>query len=157
MKKILELVKNEIICVYKDKRNTETFFLGYILGFDDSFLLLESIDTYGFVDDICIIKIEDIYLIEVNNKYIEDIIKQGPKKINVNLDNSNNVFQNYLKYIINEKKMVDIETNGSEKVNLHGIVLDVIDDCIELEAYENEIKDGKAYCRIENISMIGFK
>ena len=97
-----------------------------------------------------------IFLIEVNNKYIADIIKNNPKKINLKFDTSNNVFRNFLKYIINEKKIVDIETNGSESVDLHGIVVDIIDDCIELYAYNNESQDGKSYCRIDSITMIGF-
>jgi hypothetical protein len=55
-----------------------------------------------------------------------------------------------------KKKIVDIEINGSESVDLQGIVVDIIDDCIELEAYNNENKDGKAYCRLDSITMIGF-
>lgn len=156
MEKIIELVKNEIVCLYKDKNNTEKFFLGYIIAFNEAFLLFENIDEEGFVDGISVVRIEDIYLIETNNKYISNIMKKNPKKIDYRFEKSNDILCDFLRYIIDEKKIVDIETNGSESVDLHGIVVDIIDDWIELEVYENNDMDGKSYCRLDTITMIGF-
>lgn len=156
MKRIIESVKDNVVCLYKDRAHTEKFFVGYIIGYDDTYLLFECLDEDGTIDGVSVIRVEDIYLIETNNSYIDEIEKKGPKKIIIDVDNNNNIFQQYLEYVIKERKIVDIETNSSEKVDLHGVIIDIIDGWVKLEAYDEDAKDGVSFCRLENISMIDY-
>ncbi|MCR5736517.1 MAG: hypothetical protein K6G64_02580 [Eubacterium sp.] len=157
MNRILDLVKNEIVCVFRDKKNTANFYVGFVLGYDDDNLLLECLNQEGEKEGIAIIKNKDIYLIETKNEYIDEIKDKCDRPSMMDMYDHEDVLQELFNYLIVENEMVCIETNHSDQIDLRGVVKEIIDGWIRVNIYRedgNEERDGVSYCRIEDISMI---
>ncbi len=154
MNRILDLVKNDLVCIYVDKENPEKFWLGFIIGYDNQFLLLERVDGGGRSDGISVIKTSEIYAVETRNAYTNKFRGVAERIFEMELFNHEGVMQEFMNCLIVENEMVCIETNNSDCADVTGIVKEVIDGWICVEAYDGEIRDGIAYCRLENITSI---
>lgn len=99
-------------------------------------------------------------MIETDNSYISNI----KHKID-NLDKvkdmefkecSGDLLIDLVCHIIEKKKVAEIELINGSVVDILGRIKVVTDKYIEVETLDEDgNSDGKAYCRIEDISMIG--
>ena len=151
--------KEKIVCIYTNKKDTEKFYIGTIKKILSNKLLFESMNLDGEIDGFMVVYIEDIYLIEVDNLYIDDMIhKRGNQIKSENYyipEISGDLLIDFIHNIISMKTVVEIELNNSSSVDIRGQIRTIIDKYIEVDSLnDNDECDGRAYCRVNDISMI---
>ncbi|MEG1193480.1 MAG: hypothetical protein RSG50_09685, partial [Clostridia bacterium] len=70
----------EVLCIYCDNANTNTFSAGIIQDSDEAFVLINHLTPDGDYDGYMLRRIDDIYLIESNNKYALSLCKMYAQK-----------------------------------------------------------------------------
>ena len=91
---------DEMISIYYDFDNPDTFTLGYLLGIDENNVLVNRVDRYGEENGFCVINSDNIYNFEQDKMYIEKIetlfnLKQQKRKYISNP--TGNPMENFLK------------------------------------------------------------
>lgn len=68
--------KNKDLCeIYSDTSNSDKFVVGYIVAYDEQFLIINQIDQYGYYDGMFCTLIRDIIRIQVKTIYLARILK----------------------------------------------------------------------------------
>lgn len=154
---MIEFNKNEIMTIYTDIESN-TFGAGYILGVDDSCLLLRSIDCVGEDDGLILYRLQEIVKMERDTLYCQKL--QRLIKI------KNSVFKDYdfpqrdyIKWLLNESlnnnKMLFIQLLQSQQCDVIGIVTKVYTGkCFISQINDSGQSDGECVFRIEDISSI---
>lgn len=155
LKKICE--SNELISIYANPSDSEGYVLGYILKIDEENLLLKNISSFGKYNGISCIRLENIFKIEYNTKYVNAIKKMiskddENKKIDENFEF---ILIDLLKYIKKNKMVCSIELLNSDLIDATGFV-----NCIEKEyiiinsVTESGDLDGNIIITIDKIERV---
>lgn len=161
MKNFVEKIckEKQLVCLYKEVKNTEKFFLGIVQKVVYDKLLFESVDLEGNSDGFMVINIDDIFLIEIDNIYIKNIkdkLRETIQDVLVDFKyNGSDLLEGFIHYVFEKEKMVEVELLNSSAVDIRGKVINIENKNIEVEAIDdNGDYDGKSYCRIKDITMI---
>ena len=155
---LLASEKNQPISIYTDKDNTEKFAFGFVQGISDDCLLIASITKYGLYDGYVIKKLEDIYRLEVDDKYGKKLRKlyllhkQKHSKIDLA---SKNIVCDLLQHAYKNRLIVTLELHDSNYDDLQGFVMEIPSDLIvikQLDSYGNN--DGTSMISLEDITHI---
>ena len=111
MKNLLTKTKDDNILaeLYSDKENPDNFHISYILSMDDFMVLECNVGLHGEFDGYCAERIDDIYKVETDTKYIEKI--KSLMERSFECEDIQPVTDNPLKFIINmavEKEYVAV-------------------------------------------------
>ena len=159
---ILEKAKVEerIICIYTDDSEPTKFSVGFIRSvFHDTFIM-KHIESTGKADGFIAGKIEDIYLIETETKYLKKVQKlwemQAEKADNAYMEEiEKNAFKSLLTYAMKHKKIVSIELLHSGFTDILGNVVEIKGQRLFLNTI-NEIgeSNGEAVALLEDITHL---
>jgi len=145
MKSILlnEMAKKKMVSLYTDTSETDKFAVGFILGVNDDFLLLNSIETNGMNDGLYLMQLEDVFRVSFDGEYEEKIKKlyemQGQKPMpNMQDDDLFSVFFTYAK---NNSMIVSLKVCDSEVYDISGLVEEISGETIRLKCFSNYGKD----------------
>jgi hypothetical protein len=155
--KINEFYKNKMVTIYTDTESG-SFGAGYVLGVDDSCLLLKSVDCVGEDDGLILYRTQEIVKMEQDTLYC--------KKLQKLIEIKNSVFQNYdlpqrnyINWLLNESlknnKILFIELLQSKQCDIIGFVTKVHGTtCVLLQVNEDGQINGECSFEIEDISSI---
>ena len=62
--------KGDLLAIYTDPDDTARFTCGYLIGTDQTYILIASVDTDGAFEDMQMIAKDSIYLIEKDDAYL---------------------------------------------------------------------------------------
>lgn len=65
---------HKLVEIYENEDEIDSFILGYIIQYDDYFILIQCIDKYGAFDGYLAIQIDKIYRIAQDSMYINDML-----------------------------------------------------------------------------------
>ena len=152
-----EFNKNEIMTIYTDTESN-TFGAGYILGVDDSYLLLKSIDCVGEDDGLILYRMQEIVKMERDTLYTKKLQKLVKIKNSV-LKNYDFPQTDYIKWLLNESlnnnRVLFIQLMQSQQCDIIGRVTKVNGEkCVISQINDNGQIDGECVFRIEDISSI---
>lgn len=155
--KINEFDKNEIMTIYTDIVS-DTFGAGYILGVDDSCLLLKSIDCVGEPDGLILYRTQEIVKMERATLYSKKLQKLIRIKNSVFLD-YNIPQRDYIDWLLNESlnnnRILFLQLLQSQQCDLIGFVTKVhAGKCVISQIDNNGQIDGECVFKIEDISSI---
>lgn len=164
LKQIDKVIKSRQLCeINSDFDDTSTFGVGHILARDDQFYIGCYIGKYGDYDGLACELVENLYSIQTDTKYLNDMQKlMRYKKVSLNdsLDYSDNLLLNFLKQIQSEKHICSIELCESDCDDVTGFIdeIDEEDGTVTLtiiDTHGNE--NGKSVVDIETISAVYYK
>lgn len=98
----LDFKKNkEMICVYSDETDTESFATGYVVGVSDDDIILYHLTPNGNYDGYLLLPINKVFLIEHDTKYSNKIkyISEKQSKQNIQyFDEETIIIDKYTEY-----------------------------------------------------------
>ena len=153
--KILK-AKNTLCEIYDDINDNESYYLGYILAYDENTVLIESVSTNGTHDGYYCLLIEDIFEIRKDTNYIKNCLKlmghNAFKRKKLSLDDKD-VLNAFLQHIKTGKLLCSIELLNS--ADLSGYIETVNSEIAEINLVdENGQPDGNSIIRISDITYV---
>ena len=129
----LERFRNsgKVVSLYSDPDNTNKFSCGYILDFDDTYLLMAHIGPVGEYDGYGTIVLDDIYLVGSDRKYENkiEILHSFETKKHIPVKRMvENVILNLLLFAQNESLIVVLDLFSSGLDDVQGFVSSIEDD-----------------------------
>lgn len=155
MKKRLEeyIGAETAVNIYTDPEDCDRFTIGYILGIDDDFILMNEIDAGGLNDGFSLISLNDIFRFETDKLYYQRLMKlyhyKGQKKSKIEIAES--MYDTIIKYAAENHKLIEINLDRNcrgfvVEYNCELVVIDLID------FWGDHI--GRTAVDAENISII---
>lgn len=148
---------NEPISLYTDIEDSEKFSFGFVLGVSDDYVLLGSINPYGFFDGYTLKSCQDIYRIEKNDNYgtrvyrLYQLHNQNHARFKLTTD----FIRDMLDYSLTEHFVVSLEINESGYDDIQGFVDKIVDDIVYINQVDDDgNSDGDTVISIEDISGI---
>lgn len=150
------LVKNEVACLYRNKKHTENFFVGIVNMVDEDNIVFTSLSSEGEIEGLMLINSKDVYLVEKNNKYIEKIKKDSKNKELIVFKEDNKGVKNvFYDFLSNNTNIVEVEVNNSAHVDVRGRIINYDEQWLEIQVVnEKQEDDGIAFCRMEDITVV---
>lgn len=154
----LNIEIDQIIEVYTDL-DDDTFWLGKVSAYDDEYLLIREISTFGEQDGIVLVRTNDIFKIEYDTIYSKKISKLA-KLLNekeVKYQFSGDFPVCILEASRKEKKIIDIQLCGRSGYDVSGIVDNVKDGiCIIKQITSDAEEDGFCRFKVSDIDCIRY-
>lgn len=171
---ILEKSKNEkiLLAIYTNIEETNRFIVGYVKDYDKTMVYLKSIDTQGNFDGFIYCKMEDIYEIEYDDRYLrrfellinnKDIFEKD-SEINIKHNTEEDFTITLLQAAVDSGLIVTFDINYDYSItgyiekfdNSSCIIREITDDgdedgfnVIRLNDIERVYIDGRVQRRIE--------
>jgi hypothetical protein len=152
-----------LVAIYTDKDDTNTFSVGYIIDQIDEGLFLHSIDTNGFDDGLMFMCLSDIYLLESGTTYLENlkiVNNENPKFNDYNSfilkrNHDNSIISDFLDKCLSDKKLVTVSLYFGK--GLTGFINRISDDQVVLDSITLEGENDGVVCfKMEEINRIYF-
>ena len=158
IEKIKELKEKQEVCnIYHDENDTLRFSVGFILGYDEKFFVIESIDPNGKSDGFKCGLMDSIIKIESSTNYTNNIGKlfkfyeQNRNNLIVNED----MVLDLLNFAKQNNKICSIILCESNNDDIVGFVESVENDLLNIrQINENGENDGSAFLDLGRISGI---
>ena len=157
---IFEKLKNnkELVCLYCNKYNLENFMCGYILGYDNNFVLFNGVTPDGEDDGIILRKQDDIVMLEYCNLYTEELKKvvlSSGYKLQKELNK--NIMMDILSYAKERNLIVSIQLKNSAVIAIQGFVYSFSDVILIVHSVDtNGYDDGFSVCKLNDITLLSF-
>ena len=149
---------NEVLCIYCNTTDTNTFSAGVIQDFDEEFVLINHLTEDGDYDGYMLRRIEDIYLIEANNKYslsLRELHMQKEEKHKMIGNGLKSIKECLLKFSQKNRLIVSVELCLSGFYDIQGFVTCIDSQFVTVQVIDNNGKeDGVAYIESESITKI---
>lgn len=117
--------KNKELCeIYSDISNNDKFMVGYIIAYDEQFLIITQIDQYGKYDGFACILMRDVIRIQVKTSYLARILKLIQYQ-NTNLKTmsfENCILDNIIEFVKKNSRVCLIELCNSAVVDIIGYI-----------------------------------
>ena len=153
--KLINVINNnELVAIYSDECNTESFMVGYIRKLTDDKLMVINVGIHGEYDGFSGIYVDDILRIETNSKYLKKIALLQSYDANdfIIVDEYEHVFENLIKMAINKEHIIAISfLNGEE---IRGFITECDDGLNVLEIDDYGEKDGENMIKFDTIKKI---
>lgn len=114
----------ELCEIYSDVSDNDKFYVGYILAYDEQFLMIAQIDKYGHYDGISCILARDIMRIQVKTVYLKTILKLM-QYYNTDVKTASFEdfsFGNLMEFVKINRKICEIELADSARADVVGYV-----------------------------------
>lgn len=150
---------NRLVEIYTNV-GEDNFSLGFVLAFNENYLLLQSVSPYGEESGIYLYCINEIVKVETNTLYCKKIKKlisikntKFPKYKNINEDFMLWLLQNSKTY----SKIIQVQLLQSNCCDVMGIVKELTNDtCLIAKIDHYGFKDGISEIKIADISSIKY-
>lgn len=142
MYKILKNLEGnrELTSIYTDVNNCDRFAVGYIMDVTETQALILNIGLHGEFDGYTVIKVDDIYRIETQSKYLKKI--NGLSDVNIDT-----VFE----IKTTDDLLIDVLNKAIERKSI--VVVGVGDIDNSIMGYVEKVEDNKVY--IEQVNEYG--
>jgi hypothetical protein len=153
--------QKKLISIYTDKDNTDKFSAGYVNDQIEEGVFLQSIDPNGFDDGIIFLNIDNIYIIDYDNKYLANLEQLHKNRDKLQAKNTFTFKRSEGKCLIedvfnkckDEKILITVKLIYD--VGVTGFVKDLNEDdvCVNVITDDGE-QDGLTYFKIEDVDRI---
>lgn len=154
----LNFKKNkELICVYSDETDTESFAAGYVVGVSDDDIILYHLTPIGNYDGYLLLSINNIFLTEYNTKYSKKLnyISENLSNQNLHYFDDENLKSCLLKYAYDNTLIVEVQLINSGLNDVVGKVNSFNKETVIIDKYtEYGEKDGQAVFNILDITRL---
>ncbi len=156
-KKMVELLETKQIVSIHSSEDSEYFLVGYLIGLDEEYTLLQHINADGRYDGYVMISTADIYRCEYDDEYTNRIEKlyriRGKKHEDVELEYGNTLIA-FMNWTIKKNYVVSIQ-NEEENINIQGLIKEINAENIVIQVInDNGEYDGITYMDISYITRI---
>lgn len=154
-----DLTNSNTACgVYTNWEDKDKFSVGYIIGYDEEFFVMEKIDPYGRQDGISCKLIKDVFKVETDSVYcknIEKLFYLHNRYRYISTTFTENVALNVLKYAKEAHKICGIEIGESGAFDVIGFIADICNDKVTIDTVSTSgLPDGTSYIDLNDISEI---
>ncbi len=156
---IKKVVEEKLLCeIYSNCDDLNTFAVGYILEYDDDFILYKSVDKYGNDDGLYCRAIDTVVKIQYATKYLCALLYLIQDKRFELVDKFNgNLLYNILNYALQNKFICNIELCDDDSSTEFGLVSSLFQDSpyvgfSVVDGYGQ--KDGEASINNNDISCV---
>jgi hypothetical protein len=152
------LVNGKLTLIYTNTSSTEKFSAGIISGVFDEDFIMQHFTTMGQYDGYIVKKIDDVFRIETESKYVEKLeylIQHFESRHDPIEDKFHNGALNVINYAKEQKKVISITMFDNEDVELSGYVEKFNDELIwvnVIDLYGED--DGKCIIKLDKITFI---
>ena len=167
MKDILAEIKEakELCEVYTNEECTTKFSVGYVLAFDDDYVVLKMYDPNGHYDGIGCFSTDSIYEIDTDSNYLkalEKLIKHYVEYGECRIDAIDNI-DKILSLIKTENRICEIGLCNSHNADVVGfikklsnmtIAIDRIDEHGKKSGHANVLRDAIDFLSFDSADMI---
>lgn len=147
----------DLVCVYSDTNDSESFSAGYIVGVSEEDIILYHLTPNGKYDGYILLPIENIFLTEFNTKYtkkLESIYKNILNNDIMYFD-SETLKLSLLKYAYENDFVCEIQLINSGLNDVVGKIFEFDEMLVKVEKYtEYGENDGEAIFDINNITRL---
>lgn len=154
----LNLKKNkELVCVYSDTTDPESFSAGYITGVTDENMIIFHLTPKGKYDGYILLSIDNIFLMEYNTKYSKKLQKISDSLLNNDIVyfESDDLKLSLLEYARENNFIIEVQLINSGINDVIGKVAIVEDGLVKIDRYnEYGESDGQAVFNISNITRL---
>lgn len=137
---ILSAIKDrDMLCVYIDDKNTESFCFGRLDYADDRFFLINEISPKGLEEGIVLRKIDSIFKIEKDSQYCNDmklLMKANDTEFKKYDFKNEKLVYEVLKYALDNKLVVTLFC-GDEESKVTGFPLEIDNDFCKLTVVDD--------------------
>jgi hypothetical protein len=154
-KRLYDIVGTDnLVSIYTDTDEPDTFTLGYLLQMDNENLLMNMIDSFGEENGFCIINLSDIFIFDGDKMYSEKInklfiIKNQKRKYIANL--GIDPINTFLKHVVDNNLLIE----ANEDDNYIGRVSYFSGEILVLQLIDNYCNDmGTATIDMDNINTL---
>lgn len=152
--KLSSIMKNgELVALYSDENNTESFMVGYICRMKDNKIMILNVGIHGEYDGFTGIYADDIFRIETGSKYLNKIeLLQNFNTDEFKYDEYEDIFCSLIKMGVDNGKIVAFANEAGEEIR--GFVLDNSEVLNIQEIDEYGEVDGENIIKIEDVCKI---
>lgn len=154
----LNFKKNkELVCVYSDSTDSESFSAGYVTGVSDEDIILFHLTPNGKYDGYILLSIDNIFLIEYNTKYSKKLhqISDHLFSNDIQYFESDDLKLSILEYARVNDFIIEVQLINSGINDVIGKVVGVEDGLVKIDKYtEYGESDGQAVFDISNITRL---
>lgn len=158
IKKVYE--ERKMVCLYYNECDTESFLIGWIVGYDKEYCFIECVNSRGFCNGYAIRLIDSIVKIEIDNKYLLsvqkllEINKQSQTAIFIDVEDC---LEEILNYSLKNRRICFIELSESNNLDAIGMLNNINANEVEI-LFINETgeADGEAVLDYQRISAVTF-
>jgi len=155
--------KNQLISIRTDNENADKFSVGYVLGINDDVINIKAVNPKGQPDGVYTVQTEDIYGLDIDDKYL--------KRLQLKLDKQKEIFADtsvpsiFMDGEVNIRKIIEkakeqkqlIHVNFYRDIGLYGFINEVLDDEFVIEVYDEHGEyDGISIFIIDDIRNINW-
>ena len=162
MKKVLKKFMDEgkFICIHTDMDDTAKFAYGKVVGLDDYFAVLAQVSPDGLYDGFQLLLIDDVVYAEQSIGYdgkMAKLMKSRGYVHTVPSVEADDILQWGLEYAMKNRKIVSVELENSDIVDVSGFVEEIDGEMCRLSTVDEYGEaEGVSYfekCRITNLCI----
>lgn len=147
--------KENLYSIYLDCEDTNVFYVGKLIGIDEDYILLQSVNPFGEDDGIICFKKCNVYRIDYNGIY-ENNISKLTQFTSYDIELKDNIIINLLEFAKHHNYIIEFELYDNEENNTKGYVKDITDNQVTIRLIdESGRNDGETIILIESISLLG--
>lgn len=147
--------EGKILSIYSDKKNTNVFYAGRLIAFDDKYILIHSLNSDGRDDGLLCLNKDYVYKIDYDGEY-EKHLNEVSKFEKYDLSFNGNILLCLLQYSKLKEYMVEFEIYNNEDSYNTGYIKELSNDWVSVQMVnEDGINDGETNILIDSISLLG--
>ena len=149
MRTILESLSRDSVAIYTDATDTSKFCVGSIVGLDNQYIFLKTVDENGRDDGYTLRAIETIYAVEEDTQYlsrIAELSKRFAHSAMMDLDGHPSMLDALGAYAQSEKEFVSVELNSSGVFDVSGYIFKTNEAIWGIcQVDSNGVRNGRIY------------
>ena len=152
--------KNTLYEIYTDSSDSRRFDVGYIIGYNDDWALIERISPDGLHDGYRLTEMEAVIRLQYNTQYLGKIANlaaaKGTERKPLNLPESS-LFVSVLEFISTNRFVCTLELIGERGYTESGFIEEIGVDTIRLAVVDSYGKpDGTMVTDLDDVSCVTF-
>ncbi len=154
--------KTKTVIGVRKYNDGDDFYVGYIVDFNDTLIVLQHISKFGLEDGLLVEKIENIESFETEDDYVKSyqLLFKNANKIgrqtvkNIKLSKDENWQYELLKSKFDKGKIVTIELNNDDSLT-HGFILDFDERHFHFKPISNlGVDEGENVYKLSDITSL---
>ena len=149
--------RHEIVCIYSDQNDLDSFLTGFLQEIDDEDFLLKSINPKGLYDGFVLKNLDSIVKIEAESAYIKRVkfLSECRPVCHDNINIKGNLKLDLIEYAIEKNKAVSIELFHSGYHDVIGYPEELEGDLCKIHSITDDGEyDGYTFINIASITLL---
>lgn len=156
--KLPEPNKDKLYEIYANDIDTDTFWVGYIVGKDEEFLLIQCLDFYGNYDGITCLPNETVFSLREDTVYLKSIEKLAKIRCTSveNVYPEKDLMNSIVEQIHRNKRICTLRLCGDD-FEIDGYISSVDDETLTMSLVDDKgNNDGTCVVELDRVSLVNF-